>query len=69
MSVRKTVVLLVGLILILQGCIMSRGRVGNPLDESNIQRIEKGISKKDAVVMLLGAPDRIIVGNDKEIFH
>ena len=69
MLLRTTMVLVVGLTLILQGCIVSRGRVGNPLDETNIQRIEKGISKKDAVVTLLGAPDRIIVGNDKEIFH
>ncbi len=69
MALRKTMVLFLGLTLILQGCIVSRGRVGNPLDEASIQQIEKGISKKDAVVTLLGAPDRIIVGNDKEIFH
>ncbi len=69
MSLHKTVVLLLGLTLILQGCIVSRGRVGNPLDEAGIQRIEKGITTKDVVVTLLGAPDRIIVGNEKEIFH
>lgn len=69
MSSRTMIVLLLGLTLMLQGCTISRGRAGKPLDETNINRIEKGVSTKDGVVTLLGAPDRIIVGNDKEIFH
>lgn len=69
MSSRTMIVLVLGLTLMLQGCTISRGRAGKPLDETNINRIEKGVSTKDAVVTLLGAPDRIIVGNDKEIFH
>ncbi len=69
MRLKGTIILLLGCILLIQGCVMSRGRVGNPLDEVQIKKIEKGSTKKDIVVALLGAPDRIIVGNNKEIFH
>src|SRR5512147_1423179 len=69
MLFRKSVLLLIGISLVINGCVLSRGRVGNPIQEENLSQIEKGISKKDSVVTLLGAPDRIIVGNDKEIFQ
>jgi outer membrane protein assembly factor BamE (lipoprotein component of BamABCDE complex) len=69
MLFRKSVLLLIGISLVINGCVLSRGRVGNPIQEESLSQIEKGISKKDSVVTLLGAPDRIIVGNDKEIFH
>lgn len=69
MLFRTSVLLLVGLSLLINGCVLSRGRVGNPIQEESISQIEKGITKKESVVTLLGAPDRIIVGNDKEIFQ
>ena len=69
MRFRTSVLLLVGLSLLLNGCVLSRGRVGNPIQEEYLSQIEKGISTKELVVTLFGAPDRIIVGNDKEIFQ
>lgn len=69
MKENSGIALLLLLALLFQGCVVSRGRVGNPMDEASIQKIEKGISLKDFVVSQLGAPDRIIEGNDKEIFH
>ena len=66
---RASIVLLLELSLAISGCVLSRGRVGNPINETSIQNIEKGSSKKDFVVTILGAPDRIIEGNDREIFH
>lgn len=69
MFLKRFVLLILGLSLLLNGCVLSRGRVGNPIQEESIQQIEKGVSLKATVVTLLGAPDRIIVGNDKEIFH
>jgi len=69
MLLRKSLLLLIGVSVMLQSCIVVRGRVGNPIEETRIQQIEKGSSKKEFVVTLLGAPDRIIVGGDKEIFH
>jgi outer membrane protein assembly factor BamE (lipoprotein component of BamABCDE complex) len=69
MRIKGVILLLIGCVLVLQGCVLSRGRVGNPIDEASIQKLEKGATKKDVVVALLGAPDRILVGNEKEIFH
>ena len=69
MRFRTSVLLLVGACLLINGCVLSRGRVGNPIQEEYLSQIEKGISKKELVVTLFGAPDRIIVGNDKEIFQ
>ena len=69
MRLRTSLLLLMGVCILLQSCVVVRGRVGNPIDETRIQQIEKGTSKKEFVVSLLGAPDRIIVGGDKEIFH
>lgn len=69
MFLKRSILLLVGVSLLISGCVLSRGRVGNPIQEESLKQIEKGVSKKDLVVSLLGAPDRIIVGNDKEIFQ
>lgn len=69
MLFRISVLLLVGLSLLINGCVLSRGRVGNPIQEESLSQLEKGITKKESVVTLLGAPDRIIIGNDKEIFQ
>ena len=69
MRLRKSLVLLIGVCILLQSCVVVRGRVGNPIEVSQIHQIEKGTSKKELVVELLGAPDRIIVGNGKEIYH
>lgn len=55
--------------ILLQGCIVSRGRIGNPIQEESLHKIEKGVSDRSQVVALLGAPDRIVQGNDKEIFQ
>ena len=69
MLLKRLILLLVGVSLLINGCVLSRGRVGNPIQEENIQKIEKGVSNKESVVTHLGAPDRIIIGNDKEIFQ
>ena len=69
MHTKTAITVLLLFVVFAQGCVVSRGRVGNPMDDASIQKIEKGISQKDFVVSQLGAPDRIIEGNDKEIFH
>lgn len=55
--------------LIMSGCVVSRGRVGNPIDEESLQQIQKGVTQRNQVVELLGAPDRIIQGNENDIFQ
>ena len=54
---------------ILQGCVVTRGTVGEPIQEGAISTIKKGTTTMAEVVSLIGAPDRIVRGNDREIFH
>lgn len=69
MIAMRTMLILLSLWILLPGCVVSRGRVGNPIDEQNLAKIERGVTNRDQIVELLGAPDRIIQGNDKDIFH
>jgi hypothetical protein len=52
-----------------QGCVVTRGTLGEPFREEAIGQIKKGGSTASDVVALLGAPERIVRGNDREIFH
>ncbi|MFO0705365.1 MAG: hypothetical protein U0412_00795 [Nitrospira sp.] len=61
------IVLLV--LLMSQGCVVTRGTLGEPLREDAIGQIKKGSSTASEVVALLGAPERIVRGNEREIFH
>lgn len=65
---------LVGFIILLalamtQGCVVARGTIGEPLLEEAISSIKKGKSTMAEVVSLIGAPDRIVRGNERDIFH
>jgi hypothetical protein len=65
---------LVGIVIILalamtQGCVVARGTIGEPLQEEAISSIKKGTTTMAEVVSLIGAPDRIVRGNDRDIFH
>lgn len=63
---------LAGIILVLvlnQGCVVTRGTVGEPIQEEALSRIKQGTTTMAEVVSLIGAPDRIVRGNDREIFH
>lgn len=61
--------ILVLVLVILQGCVVTRGTVGEPFKEEAISAIEKGKTTMAEVVSSIGAPDRIVRGNDREIFH
>jgi len=52
-----------------QGCVVTRGTLGEPLRDEAITQIKKGSSTVSEVVAMLGAPERIVRGNDREIFH
>ncbi|MEK7235691.1 MAG: outer membrane protein assembly factor BamE [Nitrospirota bacterium] len=63
---------LAGIIIVLvltQGCVVSRGTIGEPIQEDALSRIKKGTTTMAEVVSAIGAPDRIVRGNDREIFH
>jgi hypothetical protein len=55
--------------LFLQGCAFIRGNYGEELGQGDIATIQKGVSSRADVAAVLGAPDRIIDSNNREIFH
>ncbi len=52
-----------------QGCAFIRGNYGEELGQGDIATIQKGTSTRADVASALGAPDRIIEANGREIFH
>jgi len=68
MSFRSLSLLLLALCL-LQGCMVTRVNFGEPIQEDAIARIRKGTTTMQEVVAEIGAPDRIVRGNDREIFQ
>ena len=54
---------------LLQGCVVTRGTVGEPIQEEAVSAIKKGTTTKAEDVSSIVAPDRIVRGNDREIFH
>lgn len=52
-----------------QGCAFIRGNYGEELGQGDITTIQKGISTRADVAAVLGAPDRIVEANGREIFH
>ena len=66
---RHTGIFLMAALIVTQGCVVTRGTLGEPLRDESIAQIKKGGSTTSEVVALLGAPERIVRGNDREIFH
>ena len=66
---RFILVPMVVMLLFVQGCVVTRGTLGEPLKDEAIAQIKKGVSTTSDVVALVGAPERIVRGNDREIFH
>lgn len=57
------------LIMVMQGCVVSRANFGEPINDSATAQLKKGSTTMAEVVSLVGAPDRIVRGNEREIFH
>jgi len=57
------------LLCLLQGCMVTRANIGEPIQEDAVARIKKGTTTMREVVASIGAPDRIVRGNDREIFQ
>lgn len=69
MPKRYMCIVLMAIFIVCQGCVVTRGTLGEPLRDESIAQIKKGVSSASEVVALLGAPERIVRGNDREIFH
>jgi outer membrane protein assembly factor BamE (lipoprotein component of BamABCDE complex) len=55
--------------LLLQGCAFSRGTLGDDVKTEIVATIQKGTTTKTEVVNLLGAPDRLLQLNGRDVFH
>ncbi len=56
-------------VLLFQGCAFSRGAVGDDVKTEIVAAIQKGTTTKTEVVNLLGAPDRLLQLNGRDVFH
>ena len=54
---------------LMQGCGFVRGTYGEEVQQGNVTEITKGVSTRTEVVGVLGAPDRIVEANGREIHH
>jgi hypothetical protein len=64
-----TAVLLAGIVLGLFGCAFVRGNYGDAFNAGDVETIKVGVSSRQDVASQLGAPERILEVNDREIFH
>lgn len=65
---------LTGLIIILvlvmtQGCAFSRGTLGDDISSESVLAIKKATTTKTEVLSLLGAPDRLLQVNGRDVFQ
>jgi hypothetical protein len=55
--------------LLFQGCAFSRGTLGDELKLETIAAIHTGITTRAEVMALLGAPDRLVQLNGRDVFQ
>mgnify|MGYP003561719025 CR=1 FL=1 len=69
MSVRGVLgIALLGLLL-MQGCAFSRGTLGDEIKTETVNSIKKGVTTRSEVLALLGAPDRLLQLNGRDLFQ
>jgi outer membrane protein assembly factor BamE (lipoprotein component of BamABCDE complex) len=56
-------------LLLTTGCAFIRGNYGEEVNAADLSAIKKGVSTRADVADVLGAPDRIVEANGREIFH
>jgi hypothetical protein len=52
-----------------QGCAFSRGTIGEEIKSESVAEIKKATSTKADVLALLGAPDRLLQVNGRDVFQ
>ena len=61
--------LLLLFVILIQGCAFSRGTLGDEINAEAIAALHKGETTKDEVIHLLGAPDRLVQLNGRDVFQ
>lgn len=55
--------------MLLQGCAFSRGTLGDEIQTGTVAAIHKGVTTKAEIIALLGAPDRLVQLNGRDVFQ
>ena len=55
--------------ILIQGCAFSRGTLGDDIKTEAVGAIKKGVTTKDEVLGLLGAPDRVLPLNGRDVYQ
>jgi outer membrane protein assembly factor BamE (lipoprotein component of BamABCDE complex) len=55
--------------LLIQGCAFSRGTLGDDIRSEAVSSIKQGTTTKAEVLALLGAPDRLLQVNGRDVFQ
>lgn len=69
MRLAHMVVQTVLVLLLIEGCAFSRGTLGDDIKPDAVAAIKKSTTTKTEVLSLLGAPDRIIQVNGRDVFQ
>jgi hypothetical protein len=55
--------------ILIQGCAFSRGTLGDDIKPEAIDSIKKGVTTKTEVLAVLGAPDRVLPLNGRDVYQ
>jgi hypothetical protein len=69
MMLRGFLPLLITVVLLFQGCAFSRGTLGEEISSEAIAAITRGTTTKTEVLARLGAPDRLLQVNGRDVFQ
>ena len=69
MGFLQFILVLVASCLLVQGCAFSRGTLGEDISSEAVAAIKKGSTTKAEMLSLLGAPDRLLQVNGRDVFQ
>jgi hypothetical protein len=69
MKIHRFILLFAMVGLLAQGCAFGRGTLGDDISSAAVAAIKKGETTKAEVLTLLGAPDRLLQMNGRDVFQ
>ena len=66
---RLVPLVLCALVMLMYGCAFNRGTLGDDIKAEHVASIKKGVTTKADVLALLGAPDRLVQLNGRDVFQ
>jgi hypothetical protein len=69
MRIVYPLLLLAATAILIHGCAFSRGTLGDDIKTEAVDSLKKGVSTKTDVLALLGAPDRVLPLNGRDVYQ